>query len=49
MIQIPDDPIIHAMEETGYPTWWDYEYAYEEEGEDDDLRNRQSDFGSSDD
>lgn len=23
MIQIPDDPIIRCMEDTGFPPWWD--------------------------
>lgn len=35
MLNIPDCPIIHSMEETGYPPWMQGEYEEEEEMEDD--------------
>ena len=36
--QIPTDPIIRAIEETGYPPWWDYEDDDEDfEGGDGDV------------
>ena len=47
MERIPDDPIIRAMERTGYPTWWDYEYDVDwEEGDDADVYygNETADF-----
>lgn len=30
---IPDDPIIHSMELTGYPPWIDADYEEIDEGE----------------
>lgn len=46
MLLIPDDPIIHCMEQTGYPPWWhqpDYPDSMfdeeEEENDDDEWRD----------
>ena len=33
MLLIPDDPIIHSMEMTGYPSWIDADYEEIDEGE----------------
>lgn len=34
MILIPDDPIIHSIEQTGYPPWMEPDYESEENEED---------------
>ena len=31
---IPDDPIIHSIEQTGFPPWIDPDFTEEEESED---------------
>lgn len=35
MILIPDDPIIHCIERTGYPPWLQDDWEDDEEDEDD--------------